>query len=88
MRSPLAALGVVDRRLRVENVVQPAHGGGAALEDVGHESQRDHGENQLHHEGVKRHELAERDPVSNDHLPPCQSTAQNESHPISAEARA
>ena len=38
--------GIVDGRLGVQDVVQTAHGSGAALEDIGDEAQRDHGEDQ------------------------------------------
>ena len=53
--------GIMDGRLRVEDVVQTAHGGGAALEDIGDESQRDHGENELDHVRVEGHEFTQRD---------------------------
>ena len=60
---------VADLRLGIEDVVQPAHRSAAALEDIGHESQRDHGKDQARHERVKRDQFAERDPAQN-HKPP------------------
>ncbi len=70
---------VIDRRFGVQDVIEPAHGGGAALEDVGDETQRDHGEDQLDHVGIKSHEFAERD-LPEDHLPAAEPQHQDEGH--------
>src|SRR5437868_14342189 len=50
---------VYDFRLLGENLVNARHGGGAALKDVDHPSECDHGPSQLHHVGVEGDELAD-----------------------------
>ena len=69
--------------LASQNVVQPAHGSRAALKNIGDEPERDHGEDQLDHVGVKGHEFAERNLLA-DHLPPPNHSTSTNVMPISA----
>src|SRR6266478_5764328 len=51
---------VVDLRLRAKDVIQAAHGSGAALEDVGDPTERNHGPNENAEEGIESDQGAER----------------------------
>src|SRR6266403_4748947 len=51
---------VVDLRLRAEDVIQAAHGGGAALENVGDPAESDHGPNEQAEIAIEGDQGAER----------------------------
>src|SRR5215472_2224937 len=53
--------GIVDAWLGGQNVLKAAHGCCAALEDVRHPADGDHGKNQLNQKGIERREGAQRD---------------------------
>ncbi len=65
--------------LGFEDEEEAAHGGGAALEDVGDEAERDHGEGQLSHVGVEGDEFAEGN-LALDDLASAEPEHQNEGH--------
>ena len=51
-------LSVVDGSLGMEDIVQPAHGRGAAFENIGHPTQGNHRESQQSKKLLKRNEVA------------------------------
>src|SRR4029077_14205651 len=51
---------IVDLRLRLQNIVEPAHGGSSALENIGDPAEGDHRPSQNAQIGVKGNQSAQR----------------------------
>ena len=59
-RAQFHRVAVIDLRLLHQNLVDASHRRGAALENINHPAQGDHGPCELHHVGIKCDEITNR----------------------------
>src|SRR5437879_6186931 len=55
------SVAVVDLRLSPQNIIEPAHGGGAALENISHPAESNHGPDEQAEIAIERDQRAKRD---------------------------